>query len=202
MKKRWLAGLMTHQYKKLPCSDNENVDSVQRHALDITRCECSLTSTQPDLRIIWRTKYPYITNLINLICRSWVRGSDTEHRTLIICMKTHFLSTPIPLSLSLLVIFQNMLVIDSDGTSLRFPHCNMTNNLYQSIALFTHTRTHARTHTHTHFIQNFRSRRHAWKTYGLCQSSLYQRKNDENINSLEMMFLFFIRITNLGIPGI
>jgi len=27
MKKRWLAGLMTHQYKKAT-SDNENVDAV------------------------------------------------------------------------------------------------------------------------------------------------------------------------------
>jgi len=25
-------------------SDNENVDAVERHALDITRCGCSLTS--------------------------------------------------------------------------------------------------------------------------------------------------------------
>ena len=35
--------------------------------------------TQPDLRIIWPTDYRYITNFIDLICKSWAIGSDTEH---------------------------------------------------------------------------------------------------------------------------
>jgi len=69
-------------------------------------------SNPTDLRIIWFTDYQYINTLTELICKIWVIG---QHRTLIICMKTHF-NFCLTIPTSLLVSCWNMLVIDSDCT--------------------------------------------------------------------------------------
>jgi len=50
---------------QIATSDNENVDAVYRHALDITRCGCSLTSCPGPLGTK-RTK-PRIHRLIDII---------------------------------------------------------------------------------------------------------------------------------------